>query len=172
MTPPEVGILRRLASATYDGLLLLAVLMLLTALLQIATHGAAITHANVGAWEYAYRALLGLAVVLYFGLCWRTRRGQTLGMKAWHIRLETASGATPGWRRVAARLACAAPLYLLAIGGVLLFMAHRLAALPTLATFVPLLLSLGWARMTGGGTLDDRVSGTRLVRAPTVPPDR
>ena len=42
MEPRSAGVWRRLAAASYDGLLLLAVLMVVTALLQLATHGAAI----------------------------------------------------------------------------------------------------------------------------------
>ncbi len=40
--------------------------------------------------------LLLLVVFAYFGLCW-TRSGQTLGMRAWRIRLEGADGGRPDW---------------------------------------------------------------------------
>jgi uncharacterized RDD family membrane protein YckC len=32
----------------------------------------------------------------YFGLSWR-RGGQTLGMRAWRLRLQRAGGGIPGW---------------------------------------------------------------------------
>jgi len=162
------GTFRQLAAATYDGLLLVAVLMLLTALLQALTHGEAITHATVGGFEYLYRAVLALCVVAYFGSSW-TRSGQTLGMKAWGMRLETATGGVPRWRDAALRLAVASPLYLLAIAGVLLLASHRGGWLLLLACLLPLAFSFGWNAATGAGTLHDRLSRTQMVR---VPPGR
>ena len=162
MSAPHAGLFRRLAAAAYDGLLLLAVLFLATGLLLLATHGEAITQARVGGWAYAYQALLVLLVVAYFGVSW-TRRGQTLGMKAWRIRLETASGARPGWRAVLVRLACAAPLYLALVGATLLCMAHRAGWLGLVAGALPLAASLAVHALTGQGTLHDRLSRTRIV---------
>lgn len=157
------GIWRQLAAAAYDGLLLLALLMIVTAALQFATGGEAITRARVGAWEYLYRALLLLAVGAYYGLTW-TRRGQTLGMKAWHLRIRTADGALPNWRTVALRLAGAAPLYLALIAGVALYMAHQGGWPLLLAAALPLGASHAWNRLSGRGTLPDRLSATRIVR--------
>ena len=156
------GVFRRLAAAAYDGLLLIAVLFLVTGLLLVTTHGEAITRARVGAWSYAYQGLLALLVAGYFGLAW-TARGQTLGMKAWGIRLETAAGTTPGWPAVLLRLACAAPLYLAVLGALLLLMAHRIGALGVVASALPLALSLGVQAVTGRGALHDRLSRTRIV---------
>lgn len=164
MSAPPAGLFRRLAAATYDGLLVVAVLFVVTALLLIPTHGEAVTPANVGAWAYAYDALLALMIAAYFGIAW-TARGQTLGMKAWDIRVETAAGTLPGWRAVLARLACAAPLYLALVGALLMFMA-RLTAWPGLvAGALPLAASLALHAVTGRGTLQDRLSGTRIVRS-------
>ena len=163
MEPDHAGVFRRLAAAVYDGLLLLAVLMLLTAMLQLLTHGAAITRASVGGWEYPYRALLALTLAGYFGVGW-TRGGQTLGMKAWQIRLERANGTAAGWTAVGGRLLCAAPLYLLALYGTLLFVT-RTAGWPTLvACYLPVVTSFAWHAGTGRGTLHDRLSGTQVIR--------
>ncbi len=168
MEPRSAGVWRRLAAASYDGLLLLAVLMVVTALLQLATHGAAIDRHSVGGWVYAYDALLIGTITLYFGICW-TRRGQTLGMKAWQIRLETSSGTVPSWRAVALRLAAGAPLYLLVIGAVLAGTAHTISWPLAAASAVPLAGSLVLEVVTRRGTLPDRVSGTRIIDAT---PDR
>jgi uncharacterized RDD family membrane protein YckC len=165
---PHAGTLRRLAAAAYDGLLLVAVLFLVTGLLLLATHGEAITHARVGTWAYAYRALLALVVVAYFGVSWLAR-GQTLGMKAWSIRVESAAGALPTWRDVLVRLAWAAPLYLALLGAVLLFMAHRAGWLALAVGSAPLAASFGAHALLGRGTLHDRLSGTRVVSAAAVP---
>jgi uncharacterized RDD family membrane protein YckC len=164
---PHAGIFRRLAAAGYDGLLLAAVLFLVTGLLLLATHGEAITRGRVGAWAYAYQTLLALLVVAYFGVSW-TARGQTLGMKAWGIRVETAEGALPAWRLVLLRLACAAPLYLAAVGAALLGMAHRAGWPALLAGSLPLAASLGLHALTGRGTLHDRLSRTRVVAEPAA----
>jgi uncharacterized RDD family membrane protein YckC len=160
---PHAGLLRRLAAAAYDGLLLLAVLFLVTGLLLLATRGEAITHDRVGAWFYAYQALLAALVVAYFGVSW-TARGQTLGMKAWSIRLETEAGGPPTWRTVLVRLAWAAPLYLALLGATLLYMAHRIAWFWLVAAVLPLALSLGAHALKGRGALHDRLSGTRVVQ--------
>ena len=157
------GTFRRLAAATYDGLLLLAVLMIVTALLMLLTHGEAITHARVGAYEYPYCALLLLCVAGYYAPAW-TRRGQTLGMKAWSIRVESQAGGLLTLRQALLRLAVAAPLYLLAIAGVLLMITHR-GGPPVLgACLAPLVASFAVQALTGNGTLHDRLSRTRVVR--------
>jgi len=168
--PAEVaGTFRRLAAALYDGMLLLGVLMAVTALLEVLTHGEAITRATVGLLEYAYCALLLACIAAYFGSAW-TRRGQTLGMKAWSIRLETEAGALPGIGRSLARLAIAGPLYLLAITAVLLMMMHRAGVPVVLACLAPLVLSYGWLLARRGATLHDRWSGTRVRRVPSTGP--
>lgn len=161
----SAGALRRLAAAAYDGLLLLATLMIATAILQAFTGGQAIVRANVGnAWEYAYRAALATLVYAYFWLAW-TRRGQTLGMKSWHLRVERTDGAPLRTRDVLRRLGCAAPFYLLAITGTLLYMTKQLGPLGAFGCFAPLIASylLLW---TGRGTLHDVLSRTRIVRVP------
>jgi uncharacterized RDD family membrane protein YckC len=166
----HAGIFRRLAAAGYDGLLLAAVLFLVTGLLLLTTHGEAITRERVGAWAYAYQTLLALLVAAYFGASW-TARGQTLGMKAWGIRVETAGGALPGWREVLVRLACAAPLYLAFLGATLLCMAHRAGWPALVAGSLPLAASLAAHALTGRGTLHDRLSGTRVVTELPAPKD-
>lgn len=165
MAAPVAGTFRRLAAATYDGLLLLAVLMLVTALLQAFTHGKAITYASVGAYEYPYCALLLACVAGFYVPAW-VRRGQTLGMKAWHLRVETPAGAllTPG--RALLRLGITAPFYLLAIAGVLVMIVHRGTPLVVAGCALPLVLSFAWHAVTRGGTLHDRLSGTQVVRVP------
>lgn len=159
------GSFRRLAAGVYDGLLLLAVLMLSTAALQGFTGGEAITYDAVGAWEYAYRATIAALVATYYGVAW-TRRGQTLGMKAWKLRLERTDGLLPRWGDVLRRLGCAAPLYLLAIAGVLAFMTRIAGPLVLAACCVPLAASYAWLALRGTGTLHDIASRTRVVRLP------
>lgn len=162
MTEAPASTFRHFAAATYDGLLVGGLLMLATALLLPLTHGEGITRSNVGVWQYLYSAFVLAAITAYFGVCW-TSRGQTLGMKAWEIRLVRRDGAPPGWGTVLLRLACALPIHVSLVAGVLLYLAH-LGHWPTvLGCAMPAIASYGWNAVRGHGTLPDLVSGTRIV---------
>jgi len=115
---PSAGVLRRLGAMLYDLLALLAVMMVVTAALLPLTGGEAITSERYGAWEYAYRLLLLAIVIAFFGLFW-TRRGQTLGMLAWRLRLEKEDGSLLSWGDVIKRLAAASVSVTLAFAGYL-----------------------------------------------------
>ena len=136
------GLLRRLGALFYDSLLLAALLMVVTAALLPLTGGEAIDAAKNPLLECVYRGLLPVPVALYYGIPW-TRRGQTLGMVAWRLRLERADGSLPRWPDVPKRLA-AATLSLLPAG-------------------------LGWWWMLVDRerlAWHDRLSGTRIVLTP------
>ncbi|HEX7012888.1 MAG TPA: RDD family protein [Steroidobacteraceae bacterium] len=111
---PSAGVLRRFAAMFYDSLLVIAIMMVVTAALLPLTGGEAITVDRFGALAYAYRLLLLAVIALFFGLFW-TRRGQTLGMAAWRLRIEREDGQLPTWGDALLRLACAT-LSLLAVG--------------------------------------------------------
>lgn len=98
----------------YDSLLLVAVLMVATALFLPITGGEAIDPRRNPLLEWIYRAVLLLLVVGFYGIFW-TRRGQTLGMAAWRLRVEREDGGTLGWGDTVRRLA-AALLSWLALG--------------------------------------------------------
>jgi uncharacterized RDD family membrane protein YckC len=100
------GLLRRLLALLYDTLLLVAVLMIATALLLPFTGGEAITSAGGWPIEWAYRAVLASLVVLYYGSFW-TRSGQTLGLRSWRLRLEREDGDRLTWGDTLRRLAAA-----------------------------------------------------------------
>ena len=89
VAPPQVhtaGVFRRLAAACYDGLLIVAVWMLAT-LAMVALRGGE----PVPPGELGYQLLLLGATALYFIFSW-LRGGQTLGMRAWRLRVERESG--------------------------------------------------------------------------------
>ena len=88
----------------YDALLVIASLMVVTALFLPLTGGEAITTDRVGGFEYLYRAVLLVVIVLYFGWPW-TRSGQTVGMMAWRLRLERNDGSMIRWSDALKRLA-------------------------------------------------------------------
>jgi hypothetical protein len=107
-SPPMIdmgpaSVWRRLGALVYDGLLLVAVLFMGTLVLLPLTGGRPITPQDSGPWEYAYRAWIGLLVALFFGYSW-TRRGQTLGMMSWKVRLQREDGTLPGWPSALLRL--------------------------------------------------------------------
>lgn len=134
MTP--AGLLRRLGVLLYDTLLLLALLMVATFALLPFTGGEAVRN-------QLFMQLWVLAVAFaFFGWFW-THGGQTLGMKAWRVRVERRDGAPLRWRDALNRFVFAIPS--LGLGGFglwwMLFDRERLA-------------------------LHDRLSGTKLVVVP------
>lgn len=79
---------RRLMTAVYDGLLVVAICMSVAVLVTPAT-------AFIGvSGRGALQALMVLAVWFYFTMSW-TRGGQTLGMRVWRVRLRRADSDTP-----------------------------------------------------------------------------
>ena len=102
----NAGLLRRFGAMFYDGLLIIALCMVVTALLLSLTGGEAITTGRFGAFAYVYRAVLVGIFIAFFGLFW-THRGQTLGMAAWKIYLERDDGLSLTWGDTLKRLAAA-----------------------------------------------------------------
>jgi uncharacterized RDD family membrane protein YckC len=104
---PTAGLLRRMGAMVYDALLVIAVLMVGTALFLPFTGGEAISLEVSGpGLYYLYQAFRIVLIVGFFGLFW-TRRGQTLGMAAWRIRLERDDGRKLTWGDALTRLAAA-----------------------------------------------------------------
>ena len=100
------GLLRRLGALLYDSLLLAAILMVATALFLPLNGGEALDPATRPLLELAYRAVLLLLIVGYYGIFW-TRRGQTLGMASWRLLVERDDGAALGWGDTVRRLGAA-----------------------------------------------------------------
>ena len=104
--PVSAGLLRRLAAMLYDGLLLIGVLMIATALFLPLTGGEAVVSGRNPVLEWVYRAALLALIVGFYGVFW-TIRGQTLGMASWRLRVEREDGTLLGWGDTARRLAWA-----------------------------------------------------------------
>ncbi len=86
----------------YDGLLLFAVLMLAAVPLVFIDEA-------VREWtpvEWCIRAYLLTVCFAYFAGFWRFG-GQTLGMRAWRLRLQARDGGAPGTRALTVRFAAA-----------------------------------------------------------------
>ncbi len=90
---------RRLAAACYDGLLLLAIWMvtLLASLFGQQLLG-------LGRNDHLNALLLFLAGLAFFGWSW-THGGQTLGMRAWRLRLVREGSGAVRWPVAAVRYA-------------------------------------------------------------------
>ena len=104
---------RRLLALVYDLLAVIAIVMIVGLLCQLATGGQLIiagAHPSIAWW---YRPLQALVVSAYFIGSW-LRGGQTLGMRPWHMRLTSADGRALRLRQALIRLiVAAAPLTLL-----------------------------------------------------------
>ena len=100
---PPAGLARRLGALLYDSLLLLALLMIGTACFLPFTGGEAVTFDAFPRLTVLHRLVLLLLIVGFYGVFWR-RRGQTLGMASWRLRVEREDGALLGWPDVLARI--------------------------------------------------------------------
>lgn len=88
------GLVRRLLAIVYDSLLLLALLLIATAIAMPLNNGEAF---EPGSKLYPfYIAYLLVISFGFFGWFW-THGGQTLGMKTWKIRLQQQNGNAVPW---------------------------------------------------------------------------
>jgi uncharacterized RDD family membrane protein YckC len=153
--------IRQLGAAVYDGLLILAVFMVVT-FVPVALTGHDLSESEIGpVWHAIHQAVLAAALALYYGYAW-SRRGQTLGMKAWKIRIVGTDYGPINWKASFVRLVIAATLWLTAIVGVLDYM-HRHDRSSLLA-LLPLLINYLAIHFSSHQTLTDRVSKTRIIR--------
>jgi uncharacterized RDD family membrane protein YckC len=95
------GLLRRLAAIVYDTILLAAVLFAATAAILPFNAGNAFRPG-----QYFYPAYLIGVSFLFFAWFW-THGGQTLGMRAWKIKVLTTDGNPINWRQAVLRFASA-----------------------------------------------------------------
>ncbi len=131
------GVLRRLAAGCYDALLLGAVWMVAT-LIIVALRGGV----PIPSGQPAYQLLLLVSAALFFITSW-LRGGQTLGMRAWRLKVERQSGEALDARTSLLRFA----------GGLLSVLTGGLGLL--------------WLWVDRDElTLHDRIAGTRVVVLP------
>lgn len=104
----------RLLAMLYDGVIALALLMALGALVLLLRGGEAVTPGSM----LALAEFIGLWALIgaYAVLSWRFG-GQTIGMRPWRLRVVDAEGGTPGWRPLLIRYAVAS----LSLGSALLW---------------------------------------------------
>ena len=136
----SVPLWRRLAAASYDALVVLALWFIATAVAMPITRGA-ITPDHPLA-ELSFRLYLLAVGFAFFGGFW-VRNGQTLGMLAWRVKLvQAGNGAKITWRQALLRYLAA---YL---------------------SLIPVGLGFWWSLWDAEKkTWHDRLSGTELRRA-------
>lgn len=134
---PPAGVFRRLAAGCYDALLLVALWMLATLVIVALRGGEPVPPGNPG-----YQAALALTTLAFFVIFWM-RGGQTLGMRAWRLKVERDSGGPVDLRTALLRFA--AGLLSILSGG----------------------LGLLWLWVDRDGlTWHDRLAGTRVIVLP------
>ena len=105
-TQPGAALWRRLAALFYDLLVLIAIWMVAAALILLAFRG----EVDVADQPLLYHlvlqgVLLGLSAA-YFVISW-SRGGQTIGMRAWRVRIVDNQGRSPKPTRSLLRFALA-----------------------------------------------------------------
>ncbi|WP_114417739.1 RDD family protein [Marinospirillum perlucidum] len=90
------GLFRRLAAMVYDLLLIVALLMLV-GFIGVALSGG---EANESVW---FRGAVLLVPAVFYAFFWR-RAGQTLGMLAWRLRVQTPAGQPINFKQTLLRL--------------------------------------------------------------------
>ena len=98
---PPASLIRRLAALTYDWVLLTGILFGATVVVLAFRAGRAFQPHHAGYSAY----LIGTGAV-FFSWFW-THGGQTLGMRAWRIKLITVDGGPITWRQALLRCAWA-----------------------------------------------------------------
>ncbi|MFZ4504002.1 MAG: RDD family protein [Methylovulum sp.] len=91
------GFLTRLSALFYDSILLLALFFLATALLLPFNNGQAFT-----GHDYYYPCYLLAVSFIFYGWFW-THGGQTLGLKAWKIKVLTLDKKPLNWKQALIR---------------------------------------------------------------------
>jgi uncharacterized RDD family membrane protein YckC len=162
---PSAGLGRRLASMVYEALIVVAVAFLAgLAFVFVYAAIAGDVHVRVeGTARLALQLYLLVVVGAYF--VWFWRRGHTLPMKTWRLRLVASGGAPVGTRAALLRYACAAIALIPAFVGTLELRqnTHSLFAWLALA---PGCVAIAWCLWDADGqALYDRLAGTRLVRS-------
>ncbi len=128
------GLGRRLGAMLYDTLLIIA-MFFATGFIWVALSGDVVT-------GVAFQLTLLAEVAGFFAYCWR-KQGETLGMRAWKLRILDDAGELPSFKQIGLRLLIA-PLSLacFGVGYAWLYLGHNKQ------------------------TWQDKVSGTLVVHIP------
>ncbi len=166
---PSAPLRRRFAAMFYDAFLLLAVLFIATAILTIPF----MTSANNTLDTQSpiplplLQTYLFIVGFLFYAFFW-TRGGQTLGMRAWRLRLQTRQGYIISWWQAMLRYIIAT-LPWLTCGLIIELLKQHTSFSEYLLNWLWILPTLGifWSIIDSEGmTWYDRYAETRLVLLP------
>ena len=132
------GLIRRLAAILYDMLVLIAVLLVAAVPFDLIARGAPTSEAG----RYLFQFYLLVVSFLFFGWFW-VHGGQTLGMRAWRLRVVNRAGGAVSWRQALLR-----------------FLAAMLSWIPFGAGYLWVVVDRGRCAW------HDRLSGTRMIVIP------
>ncbi len=101
--------IKRLMAMVYDSLLVIALWMVIAAISVALNNGEAISLETSPGFAVAlFNSALFCATFLFFGFFW-TRNGQTLGMLAWRLRVQSLTGERISWSQALIRFMLAIP---------------------------------------------------------------
>ena len=155
------GLLRRLAALLYDGLLVIAMLFVAALPLPLVEEPIRTLW-----WARTLEQLYLLtAWFLFFGWFW-THGGQTVGMKAWRMKLQRENGDNPSWWDALIRFVVSSGCFcllltLFGLGVLSGKIALALAGMTFCLAFLWILID------RKGCAWHDRLSRTRLVLMPS-----
>ena len=177
--PPEspkielAGIGVRLAAVIYDGLLIFAINAIVATILVIIATPSDVSSQNqtqVLSANFRHLVLFPAMILmtwLFYGYFWR-RRGQTLGMQTWRLKVIKPDGRLLSWSDSMGR--CAASLILPSVCGLaanVLYHSEGAFALSLVFGFVGNYL---WSLINGRRlALHDQLSATVVIRVPEDP---
>ncbi|QPF74957.1 RDD family protein [Roseateles sp. DAIF2] len=162
---PTPGLARRMAAFIYEGVLLFGVVFVAGYLYSALTQ-----QRNAMQGQHGLQAFLFIVLGIYFVWFW-SRGGQTVAMKAWHIRVVDAQGRGLSQLRALARYVLSWLWFLPALASVyLLGLQHSSGAIfASLGVGVVAYAALAWIHPRRQ-FLHDAICGTRLVTQ--LPPPR
>lgn len=157
------GIARRLASLMYEGVVLFGVVFVAAYLYSSLTQQ---RHALAG--MHGLQAFLFLVLGIYFMWFW-THGGQTVAMKAWHLRLVDRQGQGLKQGRALARYLLSWFWFAPGMASIAAF--NLTGAGPIFSAIVAGMLAYGMLSrlLPGQQFLHDHLCGTRLVTKTPVP---
>jgi uncharacterized RDD family membrane protein YckC len=156
------ALFRRLAAFVYEGVLLFGVLMV-----SGLFYAALTQKANEQIDAFGWRLFLLIVLASYFCWFW-SHGGQTVAMRAWHIRLVTASGGRLSKRRALARFALAWVWFVPALGIARILGVKDGASLSALIALGVLAYAALATRLPDRQFWHDIVCGTRLIHSPPL----
>lgn len=174
--PVVAGLVLRITALVYDGLLILALIIVVgTILIVLGTSAQSIEQGQAGKLSEAYRYFVLLpsfigVTWLFYGLFWR-RTGQTLGMQTWRLKVIQPNGALLDWPLTVIR--CLSATIVPLVCGLFGYLVHGTAVALVLSFGIGFSFNYLFALFNRRRlALHDVMSGTLVVRLPPAPPSR